>query len=114
MPDPQQWCAILGELSRQEGDLGRSRMHFSKASQLDPSFADALLGLGTSLVAEKKYAEAIPALEVAVKLEPDNPAGHYSLATAYTRTGRKEDAQREFVLHEKTSQKAGQGAQGPQ
>ena len=86
----------------------------SKASQLDPSFADALLGLGTSLVAEKKYAEAIPALEVAVKLEPDNPAGHYSLATAYTRTGLKEDAQREFVLHEKTSQKAGQGAQGPQ
>jgi Tfp pilus assembly protein PilF len=105
---------ILGELSRQEGDLDAAIAHFAKASQLDPTFADAFLGLGTSLVTEKKYAEAISPLEVAVKLQPENPAGHYSLATAYTRTGRKADAQREFELHEKTSQKAAPGAPSPQ
>lgn len=105
---------ILGELARQGGDLDAAIAHFTKASQLDPNFGDAFLGLGTSLLTEKKYAEAIPPLEVAVKLQPENPAGHYSLATAYTRTGRKEDAQKEFALHEKTSQKAAPGAQSPQ
>ena len=79
------------------------------------TFADAYLGLGTSLVTEKNYAAAIPPLEMAVKLQPDNPAGHYSLATAYARTGRKEDAEREFALHQQLAEKAGgQGAQNPQ
>jgi tetratricopeptide (TPR) repeat protein len=106
---------ILGELSRQGGDLDAAIQHFTKASKLDPTFADAYLGLGTTLVTEKKYAEAIPPLEVAVKLQPQNPVGHYSLATAYTRTGRKEEAQREFALHQQTSQRAGgQGTQNPQ
>ncbi len=59
--------------------------------------------------------EAVAPLEKAVKLQPGNPAGHYSLATAYARTGRKEDADREFALQQKTSGPAGgQGAQPPQ
>ena len=44
-------------------------------------------------------------MEKAVKLQPGNPVGHYSLATAYTRTGHKEDAQREFALQQQTSQR---------
>ena len=71
--------------------------------QLEPNFADAYLGLGMSLLAEKKYPEAVAPLEKAVKLQPANPAGHYSLATAYARTGRKEDADREFALQQQTS-----------
>jgi tetratricopeptide (TPR) repeat protein len=106
---------ILGELARQAADLDSAIQHFSKATKLDANFADAYLGLGTSLVTEKNYAAAIPPLEMAVKLQPDNPAGHYSLATAYARTGRKEDAQREFALHQQMAARAGgQGAQSPQ
>lgn len=106
---------ILGELARQAGDLDSAIQHFGKATKLDPNFADAYLGLGTSLMTEKNYAAAIPLLEMAVKLQPQNPAGHYSLATAYARTGRKEDAQREFALHQETAERAsGQGAQSPQ
>ena len=106
---------VLGEMARQAGDFDSAVQHFTKATKLDATFADAYLGLGTSLVTEKNYAAAIPPLEMAVKLQPDNPAAHYSLATAYARTGRKEDAEREFALHQQLAEKAGgQGAQNPQ
>jgi tetratricopeptide (TPR) repeat protein len=106
---------VLGELARQAQDLPGAVQHFSKATELDPNFSDALLGLGMTLLAEKKYPEAVAPLEKAVKLQPANPAGHYSLATAYARTGRREDADREFALQQKTSGPAGaQGAQPPQ
>jgi tetratricopeptide (TPR) repeat protein len=106
---------VLGELARQAQELPEAEKHFSKATQLDPNFADAFLGLGMVLLAEKKYPEAVAPLEKAVKLQPANPAGHYSLATAYARTGRKDDAEREFALQQKTSGPSGiQGAQPTQ
>jgi tetratricopeptide (TPR) repeat protein len=106
---------VLGELARQAQDLPEAVKHFSKATELESNFADAYLGLGMSLLAQKSYADAVAPLEKAVKLEPGNPAAHYSLATAYARTGRKDDAEREFALQQKTSQTgAGQGAQTPQ
>ena len=106
---------VLGELARQAQDLPEAVKHFSKATELESNFADAYLGLGMSLLAQKNYADAVAPLEKAVKLQPGNPAGHYSLATAYARTGRKEDAEREFALQQKTSGAGpGQGAQSPQ
>ncbi len=47
---------VLGELARQAQDLPEAVKHFSKATQLEPNFADAYLGLGMSLLAQKKYA----------------------------------------------------------
>jgi tetratricopeptide (TPR) repeat protein len=106
---------VLGELARQGGDFPGAVQHFAKATKLDSTFADAYLGLGVSLSAEKKYAEAVAPLEMAVKLQPGNPAGHYSLATAYARTGRKEDAEREFALQQQAADRmGGQGTQNPQ
>ena len=104
---------VLGELARQAEQWDDAITHFSRAVKLDPGFADALLGLGSSLISVKKFSEAIPPLEGAVKLEPGNPTGHYQLAVAYSRTGRKEDADREFALHRKMAEasEAGQGAQ---
>jgi tetratricopeptide (TPR) repeat protein len=102
---------VMGELARQAQDLPEAVKHLSKATELDPNFADAFLGLGMALLAQKNYPEAVAPLERAVKLQPANPAGHYSLATAYARTGRREDADREFALQQKTSAPA--GAQAP-
>jgi Tfp pilus assembly protein PilF len=104
---------VLGELARQSQDLPEAVKHFSKATQLDPNFADAYLGLGMSLLAQKSFPDAVAPLEKAVKLQPANPAGHYALATAYARTGRKEDADREFALQQKTTP-AGPGGQPQQ
>jgi tetratricopeptide (TPR) repeat protein len=90
---------ILGEMARQNQQWDEAVEHFSRAARLDPSFGDAFLGMGTSLVASKKFPEAIAPLESAVKLQPGNPIAHYNLAMAYSRTGRKMDAGREFAIH---------------
>lgn len=90
---------VLGALAQQRQDWDTAIPHFSRAAKLDPGFSDALVGLGTSLNAVKRFSDAIPPLESAVKLEPQNPAPHYLLAIAYTRAGRKQDGEREFAIH---------------
>jgi tetratricopeptide (TPR) repeat protein len=105
---------ILGELARQEQQWDDAVKHFSRATQLDASFGDALLGLGASLIATKKFAEAVPPLEAAVKLQPTNPVAHYNLATAYSRSGKKAEADREFAIHRQMTQKEPPAQDKPQ
>jgi tetratricopeptide (TPR) repeat protein len=107
---------VLGELAREQNQWPEAIQHFSRATELDTGFGDAFLGLGTSLLSAKKFAEAIPSLQTAVKLEPRNPGAHYNLATALTRVGRKEEADKEFAIHRQMTQKdeAGQGQQDAQ
>jgi tetratricopeptide (TPR) repeat protein len=99
---------VLGELARQAQQFDDAISHFSRATKLDPMFGDAYLALGTSLLASKRIPESIPALEMAVKLEASNPSARYNLATAYSRAGRKADADREFAVHKKMTEKPGQ------
>jgi tetratricopeptide (TPR) repeat protein len=97
---------VLGELARQDEQWPAAIEHFGRAARLDAGFADALIGLGRSLIAGGRVAEAIAPLETAEKLQPDHPATHFHLATAYRRVGRKDDANREFALHQQTAEKA--------
>jgi tetratricopeptide (TPR) repeat protein len=97
---------ILGELSRQAQQWDDAVAHFSRASKLDATLADAFLGLGFSLNSLGRYAEATHPLEVEVSLQPGNPTGHYQLALAYRQTGRPQDADREMGLFQQTSQRA--------
>jgi tetratricopeptide (TPR) repeat protein len=103
---------VLGELARQQTQWPDAIKHFSRATELDASFGEAFLGLGTTFLTEKRFAEAIPPLQTAVKLEPRNPGAHYSLATALSRAGRKEDADKEFAIHRQMTQK-GEAGQAP-
>jgi tetratricopeptide (TPR) repeat protein len=97
---------VLGELARQADQWPDAITHFSRATKLDAGFADAYIGLGRSLLAAERVTDAVPPLETAAKLQPDNPATHFHLATAYRRAGRKDDADREFIVHRQTSEKA--------
>jgi tetratricopeptide (TPR) repeat protein len=101
---------VLGELARQNQAWDEAVAHFSRATKLDAAFGDAFLGLGASLAAAKKFGDAIPPLQTAVRLEPQNPATHYNLAMAYSRTGRKQDAEKEFAIHRQMTQ----GSNGPE
>ena len=100
---------VLGEMARQSQQWDDAILHFSRAAKLDASFADAFVGWGGSLVATKKFSEAIAPLETAVKLQSGNPAAHYMLAIAYTRTGRKEDGDREFAIQKQLTQAGAAG-----
>jgi len=102
---------VLGELARRDGQEQAAIDHFRKASKLDAGFADAFIGLGRTLLEGGHAAESIPALESAVKLDPSSPMAHYELATAYSRTGRKQDAAREYALQKEANQKLQQADQ---
>jgi tetratricopeptide (TPR) repeat protein len=101
--DPQNAGAegVLGEIAAKAGDQAEAINHYKRATVLDNGFGEAYIGLGTALVNEKRFAEAVPPLEKAVKLAPDDPMAHYNLALALSRVGRKEEADREFAIHHK-------------
>jgi tetratricopeptide (TPR) repeat protein len=96
---------VLGELAREAQQWDEAVKHFTRAAKLDSGFGDAYLGWGVALVSSKKFSDAVPPLEIAVKLEPQNPAAHYNLAIAYTRTGRKPEGDKEFAIHREMVQK---------
>src|SRR5579872_1337229 len=105
---------VRGALAQQNQQWDEAIPHFSRAAKLDPSFGDAFLGLGACLGSTKRYAEAIAPLEAAVKLQPENPAAHYLLATAYSRTGRKEDGDKQFAIQKQLTQKGAAGEDNSQ
>ena len=105
---------VLGELSRQAQQWDDAIQHFSRAAKLDPGFGDAFLGWGLTLVSEKKFSEAVEPLESAVKLEAANPTAHYNLATAYTRSGHKQEGEKEFAIHREMVQKNRAAGEEPQ
>jgi tetratricopeptide (TPR) repeat protein len=68
---------------------------FEHALTLAPDFTEALLAVAKLRAGAKRYDEAIPLLERAVRLEPANESAHYNLMLAYRNAGRAADAQRE-------------------
>ena len=105
--DPRNAAAefVLGELARQAQQWDEAIRHFTRATDLDAGFADAFVSLGSVLESAGKYAEAVEPLEKAVKLQPQNPIAHFALANALNRTGRRDEAQREFAIHRQLTQK---------
>jgi tetratricopeptide (TPR) repeat protein len=97
---------LLGEIARQTGQWEDAIGHFGKAAKLDQGFTEAYLALGMSMNSAGKFTDAVAPLESYVKMQPDDPAGHYQLATAYARTGRRQEAQGQMVLQQKTAAKA--------
>jgi tetratricopeptide (TPR) repeat protein len=92
---------ILGELDRRDQKWDDAISRYTQAVKIDPNLGEAYLGWGYCLVNLKKYEDAIPPLRTAERLIPANPEVHHSLGTALERSGRKDEAQKEFALHEK-------------
>jgi len=77
----------LGELQRKAGELDRAVESFGAAVRSDPGFAEALVGLGRTLTALNRGAEAVPVLERATTLDPENDVAFYQLSQAYGAVG---------------------------
>jgi tetratricopeptide (TPR) repeat protein len=113
-PDNASAEFMLGEIARQAGQWDDAIGHFSRASKLDNGFQEAYLALGMSLNSAGKFSDAIAPLQSYVHMQPADPAGHYQLATAYARTGRKPEAEREMTLQREAAAKNPQSTQAPQ
>ena len=100
----------LGEIARRGGQWSDAVPHFTNAGKLDPGFAEAFLALGISLNSSERYSEAVGPLEHYVKMLAGDPAGHYQLALAYARLGRKEDAARETGIQRQIMEKSPNGS----
>ena len=92
---------ILGELDRRDQKWDEAISRYHQALKVDPNLAEAYLGLGYCLVNQKKYEDAISPLRAAERFMPENPEVHNSLGTALQRSGHKEEAQKEFAIHER-------------
>jgi tetratricopeptide (TPR) repeat protein len=91
----------VGQILLVEQNSPGAAARFERAVSLNPEFAEALVALAKTKSDSKKYAEAIPLLERAAKLQPTSESAHYSLMLAYRNEGRMEDAQREKVVLDK-------------
>ncbi|HEX6728782.1 MAG TPA: tetratricopeptide repeat protein [Pyrinomonadaceae bacterium] len=76
-----------------------------KSVELAPGMYPARNALGRVLLELGQTARAIVHLEEGIRLAPGSPEMHFALARAYTRAGRKQEADREQEIFQKLRQK---------
>lgn len=96
---------MLGDLAWRAMKIGESIAHFSRATELDVTLARPYLGLGVALNAAGRFTDAIDPLKKYVRLTPEDPAGYYQLAIAYSRIGNKQEAERQRALQLEAEEK---------
>jgi tetratricopeptide (TPR) repeat protein len=87
-----------------EANLNEIASLLRRSASLDPKFPDPHLQLGILYAGEQRYADAIREYQQATKLKPDLADAHYRLAQAYSRTGKKVLAGKEFELYKRFHQ----------
>ena len=87
----------LAEMQRKAGELEPARTLFEQALSHYPTFEQALVGLGRTLVALGRPAEGLPHLQAALKSNPENEVAHYQAAQAYRALGNTADQEKELA-----------------
>ena len=64
---------VLGELAKEDNDFSTAITHYTRATKIDHSFAEAYLGLGSALVSTDQFADAIPRSKPTKKWPPTAP-----------------------------------------
>jgi predicted Zn-dependent protease len=77
----------LGEMDRTAGDFQSARQRFEQAVTHFPAFEHALIGLGRTLIALDRPAEALRPLQTALKTNPESDVALYQIAQAYRALG---------------------------
>ena len=84
----------LGELRRKEGDLGRARELFALAVEHYPEFEQGHVGLGRVLIAQGHPDLALPHLENATGLDPEDDVAFFHLWQAHRALGHADEEKR--------------------
>jgi tetratricopeptide (TPR) repeat protein len=80
-----------------EGNYRAATEAFQQVVSINLNSFLAYYYLGASLIAERRYAEAIDPLKIALDLQPDYIQAHLALGTAYLRLGDAAEARAEFL-----------------
>ena len=81
----------LGEIHRQMNELDQAQQFFESALKYYPDFEEAQLGLATTLMAQQKPDLALPHLQRAVALDPQDEVAWYRLSQADRALGNTEE-----------------------
>ena len=94
-----QMLSLLGAVLLNEGAVpgqpafGEAQAALEESAAENPSFSATQIALGKLYNLENRFTEAAAHLEIARRLEPDNPSVYANLAHAYRRLGHREQAQ---------------------
>jgi tetratricopeptide (TPR) repeat protein len=95
--DPKHVPALvsLAAIYLKRGDLDKARQYAEKSVETSPGDFATHITLGRVKLESDDAAGAAKELELAIRLAPDVPEAHFILASAYSRLGRKAEADRE-------------------
>ena len=82
------------------GRPGDAETEYRRALELHPEGKQMVVahsGLGAALAAQHRTTEALPELQLAVRLKPESADGHYNLGTALAELGRNREAASELA-----------------
>ena len=85
-------CVPRSMLTGNADDPDIVRDHLDRALAEDADYADAHSHLGLLFVAQRRFKEALGALQTAVRLKPDDPLTRYNLGVTYASLGQTDRA----------------------
>jgi tetratricopeptide (TPR) repeat protein len=94
LPTAAQPPYVLGLIARAQGQNDVARRHFERVREIDPSDTGTSVNLAQIANEERRYDDAIGALEPIVEREPYHVTATYVLGLALTRGGRLDEGQR--------------------
>ena len=87
----------LGDMHRDAGNFEEAGQRFEQALKYYPQFEEAHLGLAAVFIAEQKMEAALPHLQKAISLNPENEVSWYRLSQVQMALGNAEEKQKAFT-----------------
>jgi tetratricopeptide (TPR) repeat protein len=100
----------IAELHRVRGELDLARAFFERALERDPTFEEALVGLGRTLIALGKPELALPVLQRAVTTNASNEVTYYQLAQAHRALGNLAEQEKALAEFDRLHREASTGS----
>ena len=95
-PKDHRWLHLLGQLSRQQGDLAKTVSYFTSAQEANPSYGATAVRLGNAYLQLDRPGEARREFEVALKADGASPAAQSGLGEVALAQQRYADAVKYF------------------
>lgn len=87
----------IGEIHRTAARLDKAQEYFELALKYYPGFEEAQLGLASVLMSLQKPEQALPHLQAAITLNPDNPVAWYRLSQLQLKLGNEVEWKKAFA-----------------
>jgi tetratricopeptide (TPR) repeat protein len=82
----------LGDALLTKGNVDEAIVHYQKALQIDPDYAEAHNNLGDALLRKDSVDEAIAHFQKALQIKPDDAEAHINLGNALIKKGNVDEA----------------------